>query len=144
MELKPHLFSLDSTLGWRPFPNAILLGDSGYGMLPWLLTPNVPRDLPTNGARKYLRRLKNTRQLIECSIGILKEKFPCLNYLRFTTPEKCCHIILACITLHNIEIITKNTIRSFESVDLSGEYINDNLTSADDVLADIVAQFETE
>lgn len=69
-------------IGWRPFPGAIILGDSGYQNLSWLLTPNIPSDLPQNGQRKYLRRLKSTRQLTECSIGLLKNKFPCLHYLK--------------------------------------------------------------
>lgn len=81
--------------------------------------------------------------MVECSIGILKSKFPCLNYLRLKTPEKCCKVILACITLHNIEIITKNKITSFESTEFS-QHFDQEFTSADDVLADIVAEFEAE
>lgn len=55
------------------------------------------------GARRYLVRLKSTRQLIECSIGILKEQFPCLNHLRLRKPEACSKVFLMCVTLHNIQ-----------------------------------------
>lgn len=47
------------------------------------------------------RAHKQTRRIVECSIGILKERFPCLNHLR-VKPRKAGKIILACITLHNI------------------------------------------
>lgn len=130
-------------IGWRPFPNAILLGDSGYQNLSWLLTPNIPGDLPANGERRYLRRLRSTRQMVECSIGILKAKFPCLNYLRLKTPEKCCRVILACITLHNIQIITESKSTAYDRMEVN-QYIEQDFTSGDDVLADIVAQFEAE
>lgn len=46
--------------GWRPFENAILLGDSGYANLGWLLTPNIPADMPVIGQERYLRRHKST------------------------------------------------------------------------------------
>lgn len=55
-----NLFSLTD---WRPFENAILLGDSGYQNLNWLLTPNIPTDLPLEGSRRYLRRHRSTRQM---------------------------------------------------------------------------------
>lgn len=47
----------------------------------WLMTPlhNNPN---SDGERRYNRRLKATRQTIECAYGILKEKFPWLNHLR--------------------------------------------------------------
>lgn len=80
-----------------------MLGDSGYGARSWLLTPVINNVPLTNGARRYLRRLKITRQLIECSLGVLKEEFPCLNHLRLRTPEACAKVILTCITLHNIQ-----------------------------------------
>lgn len=131
--------------GWRPFEDAILLGDSGYSNLGWLLTPNVPADLPVNGQDRYLRRHRSTRQLIECTIGILKSKFPCLNHLRLQTPEKCCKVILACITLHNIEIAMKNDM-DLESVAtrFPTQQNIQNFHTGDDVLSQIVAEFEAE
>lgn len=51
--------------------------------------------------QNYNRSHKSTRRLVENSIGILKERFPCLNHLR-VTPRKAAKIVLACIALHNI------------------------------------------
>lgn len=82
----------------------MLLGDSGYPNKSWLLTPNVAADLPPNGVETYTRRHKSTRQVVECSIGMLKQKFPCLRLLRLKSPESCCRVILACVTLYNVEI----------------------------------------
>lgn len=89
-------------IGWRPFPNAVILGDSAYAARTWLMTPVLNQPL-TLGARRYLRRLKSTRQLVERSLGVLKEKFPCLNHLRLRAPEACASIFLMCVTLHNIQ-----------------------------------------
>lgn len=96
-------FSYSFFSGWRPFQGAILLGDSGYGNRSWLITPNVPADLPPRGKEIYLRRHKSTRQVVECSIGMLKAKFPCLRYLRLKSVEQCARVILACITLYNVQ-----------------------------------------
>lgn len=81
--------------------------------------------------------------MVECSIGILKSKFPCLRYLRLKSPEKCCVVFLTCITLHNLEI-TKDRNISFENVYVNNGYNEQNFTTADDVIAEIVAQFEAE
>lgn len=80
------------------------MGDSGYFNNNWLLTPVFnTRNLPENGVRRYLRRFKITRRIVECAIGVLKEEFPCLNHLRLKSPSSCAFIILMCITLHNIQ-----------------------------------------
>lgn len=141
---KLYLNNIITRIGWRPFRNAVLIGDSGYQSLSWLLTPNVPQDLPIDGSERFLRRHKSTRQLVERSIGLLKSKFPSLNYLRLKTPQKCCRIILACITLHNIERITKYADTSFDNIDMDDGIIDQNFIDADHVVADIVAQFEAE
>lgn len=79
------------------FPNAVILGDSGYPLKRWLMTP-LHND-PNNVAEIiYNRRLKATRQTIERALGILKEKCPCLNHLRLNPTFageviKCCAIL---------------------------------------------------
>lgn len=89
--------------GWRPFTGAVILGDSGYGQSEWLITPVIPHQIEhTSGFRRFIRSHKTTRRLVENAIGILKEKFPCLNYLRLS-PIVACKVILTCSILHNLE-----------------------------------------
>jgi len=78
----------------------ILIGDSAYEANEWLMVPmnNNPND---NRERKYNRAHKSTRRIIECSYGILKNRFPCLKYLR-VDPCFAGRIIMACATLHNV------------------------------------------
>lgn len=86
--------------GWRPFPNAVILGDSAYPLKDWivppLLNPNTPAEERFNVAHK------RTRRLIENAFGILKERFACLHQGLRVQPMYACEIIKACCTLHNI------------------------------------------
>jgi hypothetical protein len=86
--------------GWRPFPGAVVLGDSAYPMRDWLMTP-LHRNPNNEDERRYNIAHKRTRKLVEDSYGILKEKFPCLNHLRMK-PQKAGKVVLACATLHNV------------------------------------------
>ncbi|XP_056441367.1 putative nuclease HARBI1 [Gadus chalcogrammus] len=80
-------------------PNGIILGDSAYPLLPWLMTP-FPVANTHEQARFNIAHCK-TRCAIERLNGVLKRRFACLNYLR-VEPKVACNIILACIVLHNI------------------------------------------
>lgn len=84
--------------GWRPIPNGLLLGDSAYPLKDWLIPPVVVNNDEAN--RRFLRAHKSTRRLIENAIGTLKEKFPCLNYLRLK-PYVACEVFNCCVTLCN-------------------------------------------
>uniref|UniRef100_A0A3P9K6K5 DDE Tnp4 domain-containing protein n=1 Tax=Oryzias latipes TaxID=8090 RepID=A0A3P9K6K5_ORYLA len=80
-------------------PDGIILGDSAYPLLPWLITPFLAASTPAQ-ARFNTAHCK-TRCAIERLNGVLKRRFACLNYLR-VEPQGACNIILACIVLHNI------------------------------------------
>uniref|UniRef100_A0A8C7WRW6 DDE Tnp4 domain-containing protein n=1 Tax=Oryzias sinensis TaxID=183150 RepID=A0A8C7WRW6_9TELE len=68
-------------------PHGIILGDSAYPLLPWLITPFLAASTPAQ-ARFNTAHYK-TRCAIERFNGVLKRRFAC-------------SIILACIVLHNI------------------------------------------
>lgn len=98
--------------GWRPHANAIILGDSAYPLREWLIPPTY--DDPMNPAQTAFNRAhKRTRRIIENALGVLKEKFPCLNYLR-VDPVFAANIFKCCATLCNI---TKN---NEDDVELNG------------------------
>ncbi|XP_046560559.1 putative nuclease HARBI1 [Haliotis rubra] len=83
-------------------PDGFLLGDSGYGCRPWLLTPLA--DPSTPAQQRYQLAHCKTRNVVERAFGVLKSRFRCLHkstgYLPFST-KKCCKEILACFYLHN-------------------------------------------
>lgn len=85
-----------------------LLGDSGFPIEPWLLTPflNCEENTPEE---RYNRCHKSTRNIIERCFGILKGRFRCL--LRHRTlhykPDIAGKICYAVAVLHNI-CIEKN------------------------------------
>lgn len=136
--------------GWRPFPHAVLLGDSGYGLRKWLITPNIPVEIPrTNALARFLRAFKSTRRLVENALGILKEKFPCLNHLRMQ-PVSACNIILSCIILHNIhKRLGSEVYEPYEyhaDVEGEGEEAHEDVEAADPeaivVLQELIHVFE--
>ncbi|XP_062579744.1 putative nuclease HARBI1 [Saccostrea cucullata] len=88
-----HLFETGRIAeGW-------LLGDSGYPLRPWLLTPvNNPS---TNYNTSHIR----TRNFVERSFGVLKSHFRCLDTSGGSllhSPRKACEITVACAVLHNM------------------------------------------
>ena len=80
-------------------PDGILLGDSGYPLLRWLMTPFAT--VTCDPQQRYNNAHSATRGTIERINGVLKRRFACLNYLR-VEPKQACNIISACIVLHNI------------------------------------------
>ena len=50
--------------GWRPFPNAVILGDSGFGLSEWLIPPIVRGPINASSAR-FLRAHRAIRRIIE-------------------------------------------------------------------------------
>ena len=80
-----------------------LLGDSGYTLKRWLITP-VSRPM-TEGENKFNRANKKTRSLIERSFGILKSRWRIVHHTGGTlcySPSKVAKITIACCVLHNI------------------------------------------
>ncbi|XP_049432777.1 putative nuclease HARBI1 [Epinephelus fuscoguttatus] len=80
--------------------NGLLLGDSGYPLKRWLMTPIIaPR---TDQERRYNTIQSATRSVVERCIGVLKRRFHCLHGELRMRPERVCTVIAACTVLHNI------------------------------------------
>ncbi|XP_038063186.1 putative nuclease HARBI1 [Patiria miniata] len=92
-----------SILGQR-FTNGqltgVLLGDTGYALRPWLMTPIL--NPATNAERRYNRSHRKSRVVIEQTFGQLKRKFPCLALGMRMAPQRACVIIRACCVLFNL------------------------------------------
>lgn len=83
-----------------------LLGDSGYPLEPWLLTPVVEAE--TVQEERFNKLHATARNTIERAFGVLKSRFRCIHKDRTLhyKPPKAAKIIYACIILHNILINT--------------------------------------
>jgi hypothetical protein len=86
--------------GWRPFPNAVILGDSGYALRDWLLPPIGGVNLSVEEALFNVYHRK-TRRIVECYFGVLKQRFACLTIPLRVKPEYACEIFKCCTVLQN-------------------------------------------
>ncbi|KAJ8964593.1 hypothetical protein NQ317_000078, partial [Molorchus minor] len=104
-----------------------LLGDSGYPLQPFLLTPIVDADPETPNGRYTYAHIR-ARNPVERCIGVLKGTFRCLLKDRTLhyKPEFAAQIVVACATLHNI-LRTANVDNELEEDD------NDNVYGMADV-----------
>ncbi len=84
------------------FENGVLIGDSGYACLPYLLTPYADPQIPPQ--RRFNRALRITRSIIERSFWILKRRFHILHSEVRMAPDRVCTITVACCVLHNISV----------------------------------------
>jgi len=80
-----------------------LLGDAGYPLQPWLITPipDAPHDTPEG---LFNARQIRARNVIERCFGVLKQRFRCLLKHRVLhyNHEGAANIIHTCVVLHNI------------------------------------------
>ena len=82
--------------------NGLLLGDSGYGLSTWLLTPYLN---PANDAQIHYNNIhKRTRCAVERCIGILKMRWRCLTKPIMFRPERASRIVASCAALHNFAV----------------------------------------
>ncbi|KAJ8969667.1 hypothetical protein NQ317_014739 [Molorchus minor] len=84
-----------------------LLGDSGYPLRTWLMTPLEYQPDPNSPHHIYNVIHKRVRTIIEHCNGLFKARFPCClkDRVLHYTPEKACRIINACVVLHNLCIL---------------------------------------
>ncbi|ENN73898.1 hypothetical protein YQE_09506, partial [Dendroctonus ponderosae] len=82
------------------FGNNVLLGDSGYGLKSYLLTPLLN---PSNESQRLYNECHiRTRNCIERTIGVWKRRFPVLAYGLRCKLETSLTVIVATAVLHNI------------------------------------------
>lgn len=78
----------------------LLLGDEGYGIAPF---PMTPFSNPTNEVRKRFNKFHaRGRVVIEQAFGQLKRRFPILRYGVRLKMDRIPQCILACVVLHNV------------------------------------------
>ena len=78
----------------------ILLGDNGYGLKRYLMTPLLNPN--TREQRHYNYVHSKTRVKIENLFGVLKRRFPCLSQSIRLKKDTTLAVIVACCVLHNI------------------------------------------
>lgn len=103
----------------------VVLGDSGYKLKPFLMTPfRNPTDVYE---RLYNQKHTSTRNVVERCFGVLKNRFRCILGSRglHYTPEKATQIINACCAVHNMCI----TYRCFDE---ALQHLEANIASEDD------------
>ena len=83
----------------RPPIDGIILGDSGYMVRTWLMTPY---NNPSNSKeRQYNFAHSSTRSTVERCIGVAKQRWHCLRCGLRLEPSKACKVIVVCFMLHN-------------------------------------------
>lgn len=87
------------TMSSSSYP-CLLLGDEGYGITPFLMTPFSN---PTNEEQKKFNKFHaRGRVVIEQAFGQLKRRFPILRYGVRLKMDRISRCILACVVLHNV------------------------------------------
>lgn len=80
--------------------SACLLGDSGYGISPWLITPFKPAR--THHQRQFNLLHCQERVIIERCFGQLKRRFPILGNCVRISLQNIPKLVVSCAVLHNI------------------------------------------
>jgi hypothetical protein len=109
----------------RTIRDGWLLGDSGYPLRPWLLTPVLNPTSPQEV--RYNEAHMKTRSIIERSFGLLKSRFRCIDTSGGTllyTPLKCCDIVIAVVVLHNLCIIHHLPLPANDNIPLDRGHID--------------------
>ncbi|XP_011859568.1 PREDICTED: putative nuclease HARBI1 [Vollenhovia emeryi] len=127
------------------FNDGLLLADSAYPNVPYIMTPLQNPVTPQE--HLYNEAQIRTRSIIERFFGIWKKKFAVLSIgTRFHTIERTLPIIIATAVLHNImqQEIEQNVIecRLYDNATVQMEDENMNNRNIDNVRHHIIEYFE--
>ncbi|XP_036334989.1 putative nuclease HARBI1 [Rhagoletis pomonella] len=111
--------------------NTFLIGDSGYPLEPWLMTP-LPNEPEGTPKFRYNEALCKARNPIERLFGVLKGTWRCLSRQRVLLydPGFAGRVVNACATLHNVRLGDQTTAFDDRVV-----YDNEILSTNDDSAA---------
>lgn len=91
--------SLKERLERGDFGNIVIVGDGGYAVEKYMMTPYRN---PTTQAEKHFNKIQSkTRNPVERKYGVWKRRFPCLALTLRCQIPKTLIIIVACAVLHN-------------------------------------------
>ncbi|KYN18779.1 Putative nuclease HARBI1 [Trachymyrmex cornetzi] len=93
----------------------MLVGDAGYPILPFLLTPIG--NPTTDEEISYNAIHGRTRRIVERTFGIWKRRFPCLSKGLTTKLLTSTSIVVACAVLHNISLILNDQLEDDEEIE---------------------------
>jgi len=96
------------------FKPAVLLGDGGYKLYPYLMTPF--RNPMTADEQRYNRMQILVRNTVERKYGVWKRRFPCLVFGFRCKLETSLVVIVACAVLHNFCIEQKDDLPAVDPV----------------------------
>ena len=80
----------------------MILGDSAYPALPWLVKPFPETAIMTDMEKFYNYRQSRARMIVENSFGKLKGRWRCLLKRMDFQLENVAPVVTACVVLHNI------------------------------------------
>ncbi|XP_064618556.1 putative nuclease HARBI1 [Lineus longissimus] len=109
----------------------LLLGDEGYAIAPWLLTPYKNPLLPAE--RTFNNIHARERVVIERCFGQLKKRFPILQGRVRLALHKVPSVIVACIMLHNVAKYLNDPHDNFPEFDEDSDSEDDDDDDDEDV-----------
>lgn len=90
-----------------------ILGDGGYPLRKWLLTPYRDNGHLSSQQRKYNHNHSSNRVVVERSFALLKSRFKRLKFIDTSTVSTAVDIIMVCCILHNLCILENDIIEEY-------------------------------
>lgn len=108
-----------------------LLGDAGFTLEPWLLTPYKPKNKRLDGDKQdFNAKMLKTRSVVDVAVAELKGRWRILQHEIEACPRLVTQISEACVTLHNMcrqyNDLYSRRWEPPEGYDVSEEYLDDH------------------